>query len=503
MLSTTSLVGPTVPTWLEEICQKLVENDGTYRTVEMIHPRIDDISANVLAKALSENNSVTAFVLSCYALVDDGAHAIGSVLAEHPCISRLQLRDLRDSREIIIFFSLLTKNKRITDLSMRHCTICPRGARAMADFLRNNTTIQEFRLTDSQLTGNALQILCESGLKYNTSIQRLYLINDDLMGIDSAEHLSAIVNGVCQVEELYLGENNLEDSGVAILSNAIIQKGPESTLSVLDVRSNNLTATGALSMQGLIVNGSNLKTLIISNNELGDNGVMAIARGLQQSSKGSLEKLDVNANIISSVGAVALAMMLRMNKSLSELNLSYNNIGDEGAVAIAAALQVNKTLRCLSLRRNGIGNNGVQKIAESLPHMSALKELILSKNHINQMGALALLRGLRSNVHLEYLNIEEKVSDSVVLREIVHWMRLNKAGRRIFRSRNTVPRPLWSYVYGRISDDSDMVSYEILFCFYYSFTNCQYYCSFFAVVSFSDRITGHPAPEWLWQRLQS
>jgi NLR family CARD domain-containing protein 3 len=457
MLSTTSLVGPTVPAWLEEICQRLINNDATYRTVEIIHPRIDDVSANVLAKALSENDFVKAFVLSCYALVDDGAHAIGSVLSKHPSISRLQLRDLRDSREILIFFSLLKANKHIIDLSMRHCTICPRGASAMAHFLRNNTTIQEFRLTDSQLTGNALQILCESGLTYNVSIQRLYLINDDLTGIDSAVHLSAMVNGSSCVKELYLGENNLEDSGVALLSSSIIQKGAESSLSLLDIRSNNITATGALSIQGLIVNSSNLKSLILSDNELGDIGVMAIARGLQHLPRGSLEKLDVNANNISSVGATALALMLRINMSLSELNLSYNSIGDEGAVAIAAALQINKTLRCLSLRRNGIGNIGVQKFAESLPLMSALKELILAKNDINQMGASALLRGLRSNVDLEYLNVEEKVSDSNVLREIIHWNRLNKAGRRIFRSKNTVPQPLWSYVYGRISNDSDMV----------------------------------------------
>ena len=462
MLSAASLVGPIVPIWLEEICRKLAENDITYQTVEIIHPKIDDVFAKVFAKSLSENSSVTALVLSCYALVDDGAHAIGSVLSRHSSITKLQLRDLRDSREISIFFSLLKVNKHIVDLSMRHCTICPLGAIAMAQYLKANSSVQEFRLTDSQFTGNAFQILCENGLKYNSSILRLFLINDDLTGDDSAVHLSSVLSGECRVDELYLGENNFDDAGVAILSSAIIQKGADSTLSLLDFRSNNITGTGALSIQGLIVNGFNIKTLILSDNMLGDSGAMALARGLKQVSRGSMQKLDLNSNSISEDGATAFAMMLRFNKSLSELNLSFNNIGDQGAVAIAAALQINTTLRCLSLRRNGIGNTGVQKIAEYLPRMSALKEFILSKNDFDQNGASALLRGLRSNVELEYLNVEDKVSDSFVLREIVHWMRLNKAGRRIFRTRNTVPRPLWSYVYGRISDDSDTVSMKIV-----------------------------------------
>jgi NLR family CARD domain-containing protein 3 len=457
MLSATSLVGPTVPVWLEDICQKLVDNDETYQTVELMHPRIDDVGAKIFAKALSENNSVTTLVLSCYAIVDDGAHAIGSVLSENTSISKLQLRDLRDVREISTFFRLLQPNENIVDLSLRHCTICPRGATAMAQYLKHNTTIREFRLTDSQLIGNAFHILCENGLQHNCSIEHLYLINDELNGDDSAQHISNMLERNRYVRELYLGENNLGDTGVAFLSSGIIKSSKLSSLCHLDVRSNYITSTGALSIQGLIVNSQNLKSLNISDNDLGNIGVTALTRGLQQSSTCHLCRLDVNSNNITSVGAISVAAMLRVNKSLEELNLSFNNIGDEGAMTIATALQINTTLRCLSLRRNGIGNIGAQSIAKTLPHMTALKELILSKNDFDHIGASALLCGLRSNVELEYLNVEEKASDSSILREIVRCVRLNKAGRRIFRSMNTVPRPLWSYVYGRISNDSDSV----------------------------------------------
>jgi hypothetical protein len=46
---------------------------------------------------------------------------------------------------------------------------------------------------------------------------------------------------------------------------------------------------------------------------------------------------------------------------------------------------------------------------------------------------------------------------TTIAREVVHWVRLNKAGRRISRHTNTVPDPLWSRVYGRISHDSNVL----------------------------------------------
>ena len=245
-----------------------------------------------------------------------------------------------------------------------------------------------------------------------------------------------------------------------VLSQGILQKN-STALRLLDLRSNGITETGAMSLQGLIVSSYYLTSLNLSNNELGSTGATALARGLQQKHC-ILQKLDVSANGIDRQGAIAVATMLRANMVLVSLNLSFNSIGDEGATAIAVALQRNHTLKMLSLRRNNITNAGAKTIADKLPSMPALKELLLSKNNIGQAGASALLDGLRSNVELEYLHVDDEETTrngerTTIAREIVHWVRLNKAGRRIFRHTNTVPDPLWSRVYGRISHDSNVL----------------------------------------------
>ena len=62
---------------------------------------------------------------------------------------------------------------------------------------------------------------------------------------------------------------------------------------------------------------------------------------------------------------------------------------------------------------------------------------------------------LKHNMDLEYLHVEDKVSEPI-LKEIVHWIRLNKAGRRIFRGDN-IPLTLWPHVLARISTDVDAI----------------------------------------------
>jgi hypothetical protein len=97
-------------------------------------------------------------------------------------------------------------------------------------------------------------------------------------------------------------------------------------------------------------------------------------------------------------------------------------------------------------------------MAAMLPNMNGLKELILVKNDITHIGAIALLNGLRHNVELEYLHVLDENSQPVA-REIIHWIRLNKAGRRIFRQPNEVRPSLWPLIFERVSAESDMLYY--------------------------------------------
>jgi hypothetical protein len=109
-LSLSSIMRPSIPEWLEQLGQKLTNDDPNLTTLELMHPRMDDVQARFLAEALKENTKVTVLILSCFAIVDDGAIALANVLANNRYIKKLQLRDLRNSREVILFCQGLAWN---------------------------------------------------------------------------------------------------------------------------------------------------------------------------------------------------------------------------------------------------------------------------------------------------------------------------------------------------------------------------------------------------------
>jgi len=448
-LYTPSLMRPSTPCWLEEICRKLQENDQSLRTLDLSHPRLDDVFVRLVSESLCQNHVVTAIILSCFEIVDDGAHAMGNAMVKLPQLNRIQFRDLRNQREINIFFDLLARHGNIGELSLRHTLICSRAVTSVVNFIRRHPKLVEIRIVDSQIDEAAQREILH-GITGHESLKRVYFINVGL-SCSNITYLAERIE-VSSVEELYLCENDIGDESVSVLAQFVVQNN---ILRILDLRSNGITHHAALSLQGMLISSTCLSTLNMSNNDLSDMGATALARGLAHS-EGCLENIDLSQNNISSKGIVALAKAVRINKRLTNLNISFNPIGDEGATAIAATLTHNNTLRCISMRRCGITDQGAQGIADYLPRMHWMKELVIPQNDITTQGSAAILHGLRDNVEVENLHIQDSTFDPIQ-QQIIYWVRLNKAGRRIYRKSNAVQTSLWPLVYARISKKIDML----------------------------------------------
>ncbi|KAF9136205.1 hypothetical protein BGX30_011300, partial [Mortierella sp. GBA39] len=117
-----------------------------------------------------------------------------------------------------------------------------------------------------------------------------------------------------------------------------------------------------------VIANSNLTTLDLWNNSIGDNEVQALSEALKINSTlttldlGNLNTLDRGDNWIGDNGTQALSEALKSNSTLTTLNLSNNSIGDNGAQALSEALKINSTLTTLDLQNNSIGSNGAQAL---------------------------------------------------------------------------------------------------------------------------------------------
>lgn len=125
-----------------------------------------------------------------------------------------------------------------------------------------------------------------------------------------------------------------------------------------------------------------------------------------------LEQLDIIEDGVTSQGAALLAEVLRCNNFLKSLQLTYNNIGDEGIQALCTKLMAKEgegTLEVLNLECCGLGPEGFAVLAEFLKHEKcALKELNLKANHAaGQPAVQALLQAVQGSATLSVLNVRD------------------------------------------------------------------------------------------------
>ena len=99
----------------------------------------------------------------------------------------------------------------------------------------------------------------------------------------------------------------------------------------------------------------------------------------------NLQTLNLASNGIGDDGAKALADGLKHCRSMQTLNLSHNKIFADGAKAIAGGLKHCPDLKTLNLEQNFIGTDGANALTDSLKHCPDLQILTYESNSIRVM----------------------------------------------------------------------------------------------------------------------
>lgn len=241
--------------------------------------------------------------------------------------------------------------------------------------------------SDMSLTGiddQDIQELSANGVFVNCNT--LYLSGNPISWKAVEELLKPANQGF---QELIFCRTPIGNKGLQVIAESELN----GLIKLLYLSDTNIDAKG----MKLLANSSslqNLEFLKLNYNNIGDEGVQSIAR----STFNKLQGLYLVNSMIGSKGAVTLASSSSL-QNLEFLNLNHNNIGDEGVQAIANSA-FNKLQR-LYLVSNMIGNAGAQFIAEV--NFSNLHELDLSRNSIDAEGVMALSKGKFPNLKSLYL----------------------------------------------------------------------------------------------------
>jgi len=365
-----------------------------------------------VAEGLKANkfNSISAIDIAGNSISDKGLTAWGQAIgAMGHGLQSLDLSDNGASKTGTAgFFNGMRKNvfmaASLNSLNTSGNRLESDGSTALSAFLANPNQLHVLNLANCQ--ANLGSIL---GAITRGSPELHYLdLSGNKIGRKEIGQLKLFLQGSSSLKGLSLANTSLTVDLLKEVCNAVFTNPYLQDFS-LDISNNKLGPAGAKLLAGFAATMKNVGSLLVADNDFGDEGVCFLADGLQKNE--CLKSLSIGGNFTSGGGpkrdatveslveliasecpitslsldgnprnslkqdVVHFLYSLGTNDTLINLDLSNVGMSDRGAMALGKALQTNRSLKSVSIDGNGIHLAGFQSLKHGLDRNHTLKQM--------------------------------------------------------------------------------------------------------------------------------
>ncbi|XP_056592249.1 NACHT, LRR and PYD domains-containing protein 12-like [Triplophysa dalaica] len=394
------------------LASSLRSNPSHLRELNLNYNSPGDSGVEMLLELLKDPHlGLSSHYLFNCTVGENGCALLASALKSNPShLRELNLSHNEPGESGVKQLSDLLKDPqcRLEKLQLAYCSISDKCCAYLTSALRSNPShVRELNLSDNESGYLGLKSLCDLLQDPNSKLENLQLENSDLNEGISVVLASFFTSNLTNLRELNLSRNKPGEKGMKQLSDLL--KDPQCKLEKLQLAKCNITFEQfAVLATALISNPSHLRELNLNYNQLEDSGVKLLS-DLLKDPLCKLRKLELENCTISDKGCAALSSALRLNPShLRELNLNFNKLGASGLKLLSRLLKDSRCiLEKLQLSDCSISDKGCAALAAALmSNPSHLRELNLKYSNSEDSG-VKLLSDLLTDPHyrLEKLHI--------------------------------------------------------------------------------------------------